>query len=187
MANRMRKLSRSFYDGHANEVALNLLGKLLIHVVEGESRVGKIVEVEAYLGTQDKAAHSAKGKTARTAAMFGPPGHVYVYFTYGLHWCMNVVTGPGEFPSAVLIRAVEPIKNIDGKTNGPALVCRAMGIDRKQYGADLLGEELFLAEPDDPQRFNIVKRPRIGVDYSGRWAKRLLRFYIKGNTYISRK
>lgn len=182
-------LPRSFYDRNAIEVAPELLGKLLVHVVDGKPRIGKIVETEAYLGPHDLAAHSAKGKTTRNAAMFGPPGHAYVYFVYGMHWCFNVVTGPGEHPSAVLIRAIEPIENIEGKTNGPALVCGAMGIDGGLNGHDLLSDEFFVAEVSAESTcspLTIVKRPRIGVDYSGKWAKRLLRFYVKGNKYVSR-
>jgi len=158
-----------------------------VHIVNGERRVGKIVETEAYLGPRDLAAHSARGKTTRNAAMFGPPGHAYVYFVYGMHWCMNVVTGPGEHPSAVLIRAIEPMKNIEGKTNGPALVCRAMGIDGRQNGQDLLSSDLFIAHANEGEPFVTVKKSRVGVEYSGRWAKKLLRFYVKGNTNISKK
>lgn len=178
-------LPRSFYDRPAKDVAPVLLGKLLVHVVEGKPRIGRIVEVEAYLGPHDLAAHSARGKTERNSAMFGPPGHAYVYFVYGMHWCMNVVTGPGEHPSAVLIRAVEPVQGTEGRMNGPALVCRAMGIDRSLNGHDLLGNNFFIAEGDGPA-FSVTKRPRIGVDYAKHWAKRLLRFYMKGNKNVSK-
>lgn len=183
----MHPLSRSFYDRSADAVAPQLLGKLLVHVVDSVPRVGRIVETEAYLGPKDLAAHSARGKTPRNEAMFGEPGHAYVYFVYGMHWCFNVVTGPGEHPSAVLIRAIEPVANIDGKTSGPALVCRALAIDKALNGHDLLSDDLFIADDPQSEKFTVVKKQRIGVDYSRHWAKRLLRFYIKNNTYVSRK
>jgi DNA-3-methyladenine glycosylase len=154
--------------------------------VDGKKRIAKIVETEAYLGPQDLAAHSARGRTKRNASMFEQPGHAYVYFVYGMHWCFNVVTGPGGHPSAVLIRAVEPIENIDDKTNGPALVCRAMGIDGTLDGVNLLGKELYLLDAEN-EPFTIVKKPRVGVDYAGSWARRLLRFYIKGNAFVSKR
>ena len=161
----------------------------LVHVVAGVERVGRIVEVEAYLGPHDLAAHSAKGLTNRTRAMFGPPGHAYVYLIYGMHWCMNVVTQAEGTASAVLLRAVEPVKNIEGRTQGPALLCKAMGIDGRLYGHDLLSSDFFIRLPSPTSHlppFSIVRRPRIGVDYAGRWARRLLRFYIRGNPFVSK-
>lgn len=185
----MRKLPRSFYDRDPIVVANDLLGKALVHVVEGVERVGRIVEVEAYLGPHDLAAHSARGRTRRTEVMFGPPGHAYVYLIYGMYWCMNMVTEREGQASAVLLRALEPVSNLDGRTQGPGLLCRAMGIDGRLHGHDLLSDELYAATL--PQKrgappLAIVRRPRIGVDYAGHWARRLLRFYIKGNPYISR-
>jgi DNA-3-methyladenine glycosylase len=158
----------------------------LVHVVAGVERVGRIVEVEAYLGPHDLAAHSAKGLTKRTRVMFGPPGHAYVYLIYGMHWCMNVVTQAEGMASAVLLRAVEPVKNIEGRTQGPALLCKAMGIDGRLNGHDLLSDDLFVRRPRTAENIRIVKRPRIGVDYAGHWARRLLRFYIRGNAFISK-
>lgn len=182
----MHKVERAFCARPAIEVAPELLGKYLVHVVEGTERIGRIVEVEAYLGEHDKAAHSSKGLTPRTRVMFGPPGHAYVYMIYGLHFCMNVVVGrEGEAP-AVLLRALEPVSGIEGRTQGPALLCKAMGIDRRFNGYDLQSDDLYLAEPEYLPAFRVVKRPRIGVDYAGAWARRLLRFYIKGNAFISR-
>lgn len=150
-------------------------------------RVGRIVETEAYLGVHDLAAHSAKGKTKRTEVMFGPPGYAYVYLVYGVHFCMNVVTEKEGAASAVLLRALEPIANVEGKTSGPGLLCRAMNIDKRHNGHDLLSDDFFIAKPDDKPTFTIIKRPRIGVDYAGEWAKKELRFYIEGNPYISEK
>lgn len=182
----MEPLSRDFYARPAIEVAPELLGKYLVHVVKGTQRIGRIVEVEAYLGEHDRAAHSSKGLTPRTRVMFGPPGHAYVYMIYGLHFCMNVVVGQEGEAAAVLVRAVEPVAGIEARTRGPALLCKAMGIDKRLNGLDLLGSVLYLAVPDNEPPVRIVKRPRIGVDYAGAWARRLLRFYIKGNAYISR-
>ena len=184
----VRKLPREFYDRDTIVVAKDLLGKHLVHVSNGVERVGKIVEVEAYLGPHDLAAHSARGRTKRTEVMFGPPGHAYVYFIYGMYFCMNVVTEREGHAAAVLLRAIEPVRNLEGRTQGPGLLCRAMGIDRRLNGHDLLSADFFIASPGEeslPQR--IVKRPRIGVDYSGAWARRHLRFYVAGNPYVSRK
>jgi DNA-3-methyladenine glycosylase len=109
-----------------------------------------------------------------------------VYLIYGMHHCMNVVTQAEGKASAVLLRALEPIANIEGRTQGPGLLCRAMHIDRRMNGHDLTSDDFYLAAEETPARVSIVKRPRIGVDYAGHWARRLLRFYIKGNRYVSR-
>jgi DNA-3-methyladenine glycosylase len=113
--------------------------------------------------------------------MFGPPGHAYVYMIYGMYFCMNIVT---EHAAAVLIRALEPVFNLAGKTTGPGLLCMAMKIDRRLNGHDLLSDDFFITDGSVPHR--IVKRPRIGVDYAGHWARRHLRFYIARNPFISR-
>src|SRR6185436_3926521 len=167
------RLPRRFYDRDTIVVAQELLGMHLVHVVAGVQRVGRIVEVEAYLGPHDLAAHSAKGLTKRTRVMFGPPGHAYGYLIYGMHWCMNVVTQAEGVASAVLLRAVEPVKNIEGRTQGPALLCKAMGIDGRRNGHDLISDDLFIRRPPADPAIRIVKRPRIGVDYAGHWARRL--------------
>jgi DNA-3-methyladenine glycosylase len=182
----MKKLPRSFYRRDAIEVAPDLLGQYLVREIDGVTRVGIIVEVEAYLGPHDLASHSARGRTPRTEVMFGPPGHAYVYMIYGMHFCMNVVTGPVDQASAVLIRALEPVANLPGRTQGPGLLCRAMGIDRRLNGSDLLGGELYLAAPPRRVATRTVRRPRIGVDYARHWARRLLRFYIRDNPFVSR-
>jgi DNA-3-methyladenine glycosylase len=104
-----------------------------------------------------------------------------------MHWCMNVVTQEEGHASAVLLRAIEPVDNIEGRTQGPALLCKALGITGTLTGHDLLSDDLYLADPGPAPAFRIVKRPRIGVDYARHWARRLLRFYVKGNPYVSRK
>jgi DNA-3-methyladenine glycosylase len=183
----MQKLPRSFYDRDTIVVARELLGKILVHTVNGIERAGKIVEAEAYLGPHDLAAHSARGMTERNKIMFGPPGHAYVYFIYGMYFCMNVVTEREGHASAVLLRAVEPVKNTEGRTCGPGLLCRAMKIDRRLNGHDLLSDNFFIGAPESAETFSTIKRPRIGVDYAKHWAKRHLRFYIKGNAFVSRR
>jgi DNA-3-methyladenine glycosylase len=177
----MHRLPRAFYNRDTRLVARELLGQYLVH----GDRIGRIVETEAYLGPHDRAAHSARGRTARNAVMFGPPGHAYVYLIYGLYYCMNVVTQPAGHASAVLLRALEPVANLAGKTSGPGLLCRAMGIDRRLNGHDLLSADFHIAA-GPPTQLRIVKRPRIGVDYAGSWARRQLRFYIAGNPYVSK-
>ncbi|MBA2652207.1 MAG: DNA-3-methyladenine glycosylase [Tatlockia sp.] len=181
----MKKLAREFYNRETTIVAQELLGHHLVHRSEGVERVGKIVEVEAYLGQHDLAAHSSKGLTKRTATMFGPAGFAYVYLIYGIHHCFNVVTEPVGSGSAILIRAIEPIVNITERTQGPGLLCKAMKIDKAQNGADLLGENLFITNAlyEPPQ--SIVAAPRIGVHYAKEWAHKFLRFYIHGNAFVS--
>ena len=183
----MRKLKRSFYDRDTIVVAQELLGKLLVRVDDGVERVGRIVEAEAYLGPHDLAAHSARGLTPRTKVMFGPPGYAYVYLIYGMYHCMNVVTQEEGKASAVLLRALEPVQHLDGRSQGPGLLCRAMHIDRRLNGHDLTSAEFYIADDGAHRKVSIVKRPRIGVDYAGHWARRLLRFYIRGNPYVSKR
>ena len=180
-----KTLPRDFYIRDTETVALELLGKHLVHRSAIGVRIGRIVEAEAYIGPHDRASHSARGVTPRTRVMFGPPGHAYVYLVYGIHHCLNVVTEPKGHGAAVLLRALEPVYGIDKRTCGPGLLCRAMGIDRRLNGCDLCGEELFIAEADK-EPFAVMRRPRIGVDYAGEWAERPLRFYIKGNPHVSR-
>jgi DNA-3-methyladenine glycosylase len=181
-----RKLPREFYDRDTVVVAKDLLGKQLVHIVNGVERVGRIVEAEAYLGPHDLAAHSSRGLTERTKPMFGPPGHAYVYFIYGMYFCMNVVTEPDGKAAAVLLRALEPVKNLEGRTQGPGLLCRAMGIDKRLNAQDLLSDVFFIASAPTSEKFTIAKSPRIGVDYAKHWAKRQLRFYIINNPFVSR-
>lgn len=187
----MQKLARDFYARDTVAVAKDLLGTFLVHRSGHLEKIAKIVEVEAYLGAHDLAAHSSKGITKRTRIMYGPPGYAYVYLIYGMHHCMNVVTEPEGCGSAVLIRAVEPVCNISGNTKGPGLVCKAMDINLRLNGYDLCSDDFYIADARDSewQRKNIkiVHRPRIGVAYAGKWAHELLRFYIEGSDFISKK
>jgi DNA-3-methyladenine glycosylase len=159
----------------------------LVHRVDGRYRVGRIVETEAYLGPHDLAAHSARGRTARTEVMFGPPGRAYVYLIYGIYHCVNVVTEQEGHASAVLLRALEPVENVEARTQGPGLLCRAMGIDRRLNAHDLRSDDFFITRPPRRIRFGVVARPRIGVGYAGEWAEKPLRFYVEGNPFVSRK
>jgi len=183
----IHKLPRKFYNRDTVTVAKELLGKYLVHQWKDKQQIGKIVEVEAYLGPHDLAAHSAKGRTKRTEVMFGPPGHAYVYLIYGMYHCINAVTEDEGHASAVLLRAIEPIQGITLRTQGPGLLCKAMHITKQHNGMDLVGDHLFVGESSNQEIIKIIKRPRIGVDYAGHWAKRHLRFYIAGNKFVSKK
>jgi DNA-3-methyladenine glycosylase len=182
-----RKLPRAFFDRDTVQVARDLLGTWIVRRLDGLSRVGRIVETEAYLGPHDRGSHSSRGLTPRNRSMFGPPGHAYVYLIYGVHHCLNVVTEPEGHGSAVLLRALEPVGHLPGNTRGPGLLCRALSVDRSLDGEDLEGDTLFLSEPAAPGRFGIVRSRRIGVEYAGAWARRLLRFHIRGNPWVSRR
>lgn len=183
----MQKLLRSFYAQDTVTVAKNLLGKYLVHHDGVTERIGKIVEVEAYLGQHDLACHSSKGLTKRTEVMFGPAGFAYVYLIYGMYYCTNVVTETEGTGSAVLIRALEPIQHIEGRTQGPGLLSRAMHIDKQLNQHDLTSDTLYIAERHDEQPFSIIEKPRIGVHYAKEWADELLRFYIMDNAYVSKR
>lgn len=183
----MQKLPRSFYDRPTIDVAQALLGQYLVHEHDGLIQVGKIVETEAYLGPHDLAAHSCRGVTPRTQIMFGPPGYAYVYLIYGIYHCLNVVTEAQGHGSAVLLRAVEPIQQITHRTQGPGLLCKAMAIDKRLNGHDLLSNDFYLVHNPAQSPFDTVSSPRVGVDYAGEWASKPLRFYIKDNPFVSRK
>jgi DNA-3-methyladenine glycosylase len=184
-----QKVPRSFYAREDTLlIARELIGLHLIHAEGKERRIGRIVETEAYMGPEDLAAHSAKGRTPRTEVMFGPPGHAYVYFIYGFWNCLNIVTAREGVPHAVLLRALEPVCGISDKTWGPGLLCRAMNINRTLNGADLCGERLWLERPrrrSSQAPVRIATSPRIGVDYAGPWAKRPWRFFDSGSPYVS--
>jgi DNA-3-methyladenine glycosylase len=180
------KLPRAFYTRATLTVARQLIGMHLVHDDAGTRRVGRIVETEAYLGPRDLAAHSARGRTPRNGVMFGPAGHAYVYFIYGFWNCVNVVTRGVDVPQAVLLRALEPVANLPGKSWGPGLLCRAMNIDRTLNGADLCGSRLWIEQPREPMRRVRIKRARrIGIEYSGEWAQRLWRFYDSRSPFVS--
>ncbi|MBA3536642.1 MAG: DNA-3-methyladenine glycosylase [Tatlockia sp.] len=182
----MQKLAREFYNRDTSLVAKELLGHSLVHYSEGLRRVGKIVEVEAYLGQHDLASHSSKGLTKRTKTMFGPPGYSYVYLIYGMYYCFNVVTEAAGNGSAILIRALEPLENITENTRGPGLLCQAMKIDAHLNAHDLLSDNLFITNSGYESPEHIVETPRIGVHYAKEWADKSLRFFIRENPYVSR-
>lgn len=191
----LRPLPRSFYDRDPLVVAPQLLNKLLRC---RDGRAGRIVEVEAYRGGDDPAAHSYRGKTARTEVMFGPPGHMYVYFTYGMHWCANAVCGPHGAGNAVLIRALQPVAGLDlmyaarplakndrQLCNGPACLTQALSITKLHNGIDLVrGDICALVDDSVPPPQQPVQTTRIGltkaVDYRWRW-------YLEGSRYVSKK
>lgn len=188
---------RAWFDRSAADVAPDMLGRILVHDTAEGRTAGRIVEVEAYLGPQDLAAHSSHGRTPRNAVMFGPPGHLYVYFVYGIHHCMNVVCGPDRKPEAVLIRAVVVTDGLAlararrgdvpelRLASGPGNAARAFGVDRSLNGADLLRGPVRLLAGGPPAR--VVSRPRIGVDYAGDWAARPLRFLVADDPHVSRR
>jgi DNA-3-methyladenine glycosylase len=181
---RFKPFERDFYAQPAREVARQLVGAQLVRRLRsGKNAVGRIVEVEAYIGPEDLACHASKGRTARTEVLFGPPGYAYVYLVYGMHHCFNVVTDPGGHAAAVLVRALEPVAEISGSTSGPGRLSKALGIDRSLNGLDLCGGELFLRRGTPPRR--IACTARIGVDYAGRWAHRRLRFIDPDSRWIS--
>lgn len=182
----MKKLPREFYNRETTTVARDLLGLHLVHRLQNIERVGKIVEVEAYIGRHDLASHSSKGLTKRTAVMFGQPGFAYVYLIYGMHHCFNVVTESADVGAAVLIRAIEPVMNITERTTGPGLLCKAMKIDRKLNAHDLLSDNFFVTDQETESPGHIVEAPRIGVHYAKEWAAKPLRFYIQGNAFVSK-
>jgi len=183
----MVRLPRSYFERPSTEVAPDLIGKLLVRQTELGLQIGRIVEVEAYMGRQDLAAHSSKGVTPRTRVMFGEAGHAYVYLIYGMHHCMNVVTGPKGSGSAVLLRALEPVQGLVLNTNGPGRLAKAMGIDKRLYGADLCAadSELFLAD-DGHEPAEILTSARIGVHYAEEWADKPLRYYCSESQWVSR-
>jgi DNA-3-methyladenine glycosylase len=180
-------------------VARDVIGKLLVHQTASGIIAGRIVEAEAYSGPEDRAAHSFGGRrTPRTEVMFGPPGFAYVFFVYGMHWHLNLVTTRAEAPHAVLLRAIEPVLGVDAMaqhrglsptqvnlTNGPGKLCQAFAIDRRHYGVDLTQGSLFLCESDVP-RGKVVSSARIGVDYAESWADKPWRFFEQGNRWVSR-
>ncbi|WHZ26830.1 MAG: DNA-3-methyladenine glycosylase II [Nitrospira sp.] len=173
-------LSKSYFNRPTLTVAQSLVGKYLVRE-NGRGRIaGKIIEVEAYVGPEDKACHASKGRTTRTEVLFGPPGMSYVYLIYGMYHMLNVVTERMEFPAAVLIRAIE----VDGELiDGPGKLCRALEIDRSLNRLDLTrGQSLWFEDRGARVSSEQVGTfPRIGVDYAGIWAKKPWRFRLCGD------
>ena len=196
------KLPVKFYTRENTlTVARDLLGKLLVVQDENGERVsGMIVEVEAYLGMEDKGAHSYGGRrTARNEITYAEGGHVYVFFVYGMYYQLNLVTGPAGQPHVCLIRAVEPVEGIEtmrkrrGKkmpdknlTSGPGKLCIAFGIDRSLNGEHLLGDKIWVEEYKNFAKKDIATGKRIGIDYAEEFAEMPWRFWVKGNPYISK-
>ncbi|HVY28597.1 MAG TPA: DNA-3-methyladenine glycosylase [Polyangiaceae bacterium] len=193
-------MPRSFYARPVLTVARDVIGKVLVHQTPQGTIAGRIVEAEAYRGPQDRAAHSFGGRrTERTEAMFGPPGFAYVFFVYGMHWHVNLVTTREGEPHAVLLRAVEPLVGAElmaarrggmspndvSLCNGPGKLCQAFGIDKRHYAADLTRGSLFLSEAPRP-RGKLGRSARIGVDYAESWAEKPWRFFELGNRWVSR-
>ena len=195
-------LPRKFYTREVKAVAKDLLGKILVNKNGNSILAGKIVEVEAYDGKIDQAAHTFIGKTKRNQIMFNEGGYFYVYFTYGTHYCCNVVTGKKDHGTAVLIRAIEPVKGVKkmienrygrdllnekerfNLTSGPGKVCQAMGINKSHYGADLTDDTIFIMDSHKIQKDMIVITKRVGIKKS---IELPWRFYIKDNPYVSKK
>ncbi len=197
-----RKLPRKFYSRTDTvEVARELLGKLLVVPDERGVRVSAmIVETEAYLGVEDRGAHSFGGRrTARNEVMYGAAGYVYVFFVYGMYYQFNVVTGPVDHPHAILVRAVEPVEGIEimrerrgemkdrNLTSGPGKLAIAMGIDRLLNGADLLGDRCWLENYHTVINDEMASGPRIGIDYAGADALKPWRFWLRDNIFVSKK
>ena len=194
----MVKLDRSFYDRPTLKVAVDLIGKVLVRRLGGRNLAGKIVETEAYNGPSDLACHASRGKTPRTAVMFGPPGVSYVYMIYGFYFCLNAVTEAEGHPAAVLIRAVEPLENIrtmrtlrrnplrdTNIASGPGKLCMALSIDKSLNAVDLSSRKLWI-EDRNLEVGSIDASPRIGVDYAGAYKDKPWRFYERGNPHVSR-
>lgn len=196
------KLPIEFYNRDVKSVAKSLLGKIFVRKIDNLVLSGRIVEVEAYDGKNDQASHSYNGLTKRNEVMFGKPGNLYVYFTYGMHFCANVVTGKEGYGAAVLIRAIEPIEGIStlaknrfNKENisqkelinlcsGPAKICQAFNIKREQNGFNLSGNEIYILDAPEIPASKIVSATRIGIKKS---IDLLWRYYIKDNPFVSKK
>jgi DNA-3-methyladenine glycosylase len=191
----------TFYERPTLRVARGLLGKILVHRSRDGIAAGRIVEVEAYRGPEDRAAHTAGGRrTPRNEVMWGDGGRLYVYFTYGMHYCCNVVTRRAGEPEAVLLRALEPVLGsalmqrrrggrdlpTTGLARGPGNLCRALGIDRRLDGCDLTAGPVVILDAPRVPAGSVVTSPRIGVDYAGDHALRPWRFYVRDSTAVSR-
>lgn len=179
----VKALPLSFHDRDALSLARALLGMDLVHVVRGRARMGRIVETEAYIGPEDLACHSSKGRTPRTEVMFGPAGHAYLFLVYGMHLCVNVVVGRG---AAVLIRAVAPGEGLQGlRTDGPGRLTRALGLSLELNTLPLNREPLLIAPGVKVPDRHIEASRRIGVDYAGEWAAKPFRFHDRRSPFVS--
>jgi DNA-3-methyladenine glycosylase len=191
-----RSLPKSFYSRETELVARELLGALLVCESSAGTTSGRIVETEAYLGEHDLACHAAAGLTSRTEPLYGEPGIAYVYFIYGVHWCFNAVTRPAGQPSAVLVRAVEPVDGVDlmrrrrpaarrdmELTNGPGKLCQAMGIGRAHNSLPLQRPPIRILHGEPVADGDVEVTPRIGITQCADWP---LRWVIAGNPYVSR-
>ncbi len=202
-----KRLTRRFFRRDPETLARALLGQVLVRrLPNGKDLSGRIVEVEAYLGIEDKAAHTYGGRrTERNASMWLDGGHAYVYFTYGMHFCMNVISDRAEVPTACLIRALEPLQGIEemrrrrAKTipasrlrptdlsSGPAKLTQALGIDRSLDGVDLVtSKQVFLVRGRNVLDASVAVAPRVGIAYAKEWASKPLRFFVRGNSHVSR-
>ena len=188
----MHILNRKFYERNTLQVARALLGKKLVRQINGHKLAGMIVETEAYCGEEDSACHAHRGKTPRNAVMFGKPGYAYVYFTYGMHYMLNLVTEAEGNPCAVLVRAILPltgVKEIEARrkrkgtelTNGPAKICQALNINKSLNGWDLtLGSKLWVENYKSIPAQSVLTLPRIGINYAKEeHRKALWRFLVK--------
>lgn len=197
---KIKSIKESFYQTDTESVAKNLLGKKLVHIVNGHRISGIITETEAYLGIKDKACHTYAGKkTDKTKSMYLDGGHAYIYFIYGKYYCFNVVTRTQEHPEAVLIRSLEPLEGIEWMkkirnkekisdlTTGPGKLCEALAITKKQDGMSLVNSELTIEEHKNLSSNQIVARPRVGIHYAEEAISWPLRFYIKDNSFVSKK
>ena len=203
----MKRLYREFYNRDTLTVAKELLGKVLVHEINGQKISARIVESEAYMGITDKAAHSYGGRrTSRVEVMYGRPGFSYVFIVYGMYYCFNAVTREEGNPQAVLIRAAEPIGGVDFMaqnrfnktynqltkiqikclTNGPGKLCMALSINKSLSGKDLCGDKLYI-EQGENERINIISSKRVNIDYAEEASNYLWRFYIEDNKYVSVK
>ena len=189
----MARLGRVFFEEDAPQVARKLIGNLLVRASDGKRLSGAIVEAEAYRGSNDPASHAYRGRTKRNDVMFGDPGHAYVYFTYGNHFCLNLTCEPAGVPAAVLVRAIEPregieemkarrgVEKVQDVANGPGKLTKALGIGRELNGEDLVtSERLFLEEGEKPRRVGSSSRVGISSGTAYRW-----RYFVEGSRFVS--
>lgn len=201
----MTLLGRDFFGRPTLTIARAMLGQLLVREIEGQRLVGRIVETEAYIGSEDTACHASKGRTPRTEVMFGPPGHAYIYLVYGLHYMLNLTTEAVGFPAAVLIRAIEPLAGLPvmrryrhkadclaiepvNLTNGPGKLCQALAIDKTLNMIDLTaGQTLWLEQGEPIPNLAIAVGPRVGIAYADPHDRAApWRFWLRNNRFVSK-